>query len=75
MHPLRWLFSKLSRPTRPPGDAPDSADSSRGQTDLDIVLSEIDPDALDARRDEATDYDVRSLGEPIDPVAARRKGN
>jgi hypothetical protein len=36
---------------------------------IDIVLSEIAPDELDAQqRGEATDYDVRSLGEPIDPA-------
>jgi hypothetical protein len=72
---LRTLLDRFARRFRrraPPfvHSVPEDLEPRR----LDIVLSELPPDwarSLESA-DPPTDYDVRSLGEPIDPGYPRR---
>lgn len=64
---LAWLKSLVTR--RDGAAEPSTPWKPSGVNgDIDIVLSEITPDGLDAGFGDATDYDVRSLGGPIDPT-------
>jgi len=73
---LRILLDRFARRFRRPAPdpfastPPDDGDPRR----LDIVLSDLPPDWVSSleSNEPATDYDVRSLGEPIDPGAPRR---
>jgi hypothetical protein len=73
---LRSLLDRLGQRLRRTG--PQTFASTLGDdTDprrLDIVLSELPPDWVQSLEsgDVTTDYDVRSLGEPIDPGYPRR---
>lgn len=72
---LRILLDRATRPFRRrnalalPGSPEDSEPRQ-----LDIVLSELPPDWVSSLEsgEPPTDYDVRSLGDPIDPVFPRR---
>jgi hypothetical protein len=63
---MRWLIALVRRRFARSSQA--RADVPGRVVDLDIVLSEINPDALEAHPPASTDYDVHSLGDPIDPV-------
>lgn len=69
---LDRLAGRLRRPVPGPFETSTPADSELRR--LDIVLSDLPPDWVHSLEsaEPVTDYDVRSLGEPIDPVGPRR---
>lgn len=69
---FRLLLDRLAgRRVRPAAEPP--VEASTGPQAVDIVLSELPRDWAESLEagDPATDYDVRSLGEPIDPARVR----
>lgn len=70
-HLLRSLFGRLLGRRRAAVGAP--AAERAGPPQVDIVLSDLPPDWVHSLEsaDPPTDYDVHSLGEPIDPPTRR----
>lgn len=69
---LRQLLDRIVRRRRRPADPPRTGDAAAPPR-VDIVLSELPRDWVASLEADgaATDYDVRSLGEPIDPARTR----
>lgn len=73
---FRSLLGRFARRLRNPLRlAPaDAEPDDTGPRHVDIVLSDLPADWVQSLEsaDASTDYDVRSLGEPIDPTFPRR---
>lgn len=69
---FRTLLDRLA--TRLRGRAPEAVEPTMAPDRIDIVLSELPRDWAESLEtaDPSTDYDVRSLGEPIEPASRQR---